>query len=172
MKTKLIALLLLTASSMVAQKAALTTPTDLAQLGIQNLQFSADVPAGKIFVIELKRENKEDQNYIRRLYIIPLKGQNNVKVDIPLLESQKFFNPSENNRIVIKTPFGTFHHQSAGLEGQLGGQKFTFRVNEWKNGKEITTNYAFDCFLIEKSEGPDAVKSIEHGSSFVTAEKY
>ncbi|HEY9248673.1 MAG TPA: hypothetical protein VIO38_06060 [Rariglobus sp.] len=67
MKTRLFALLFLAIHPLLAQRAQLTRLTDLSQLGIHTLQFTADVPPGKVFVIEMNPPPGKPPRYHRKV---------------------------------------------------------------------------------------------------------
>lgn len=139
-----------------AQGARLAPPADLSTVGIQNLQFTAKVPKDQVFVIELRIKKDDIPIYTGWLY----STQKSTKIDIPIFQSQIFFQPENENRIVIKTPFKAFQHRNAMIEGQLGGKDFTFSITEFSHSssKPAVYSYSFLSYLTSYSKA-----SIEEG---------
>ena len=165
--------LLFIAQALFAQDAKLGPVYDLTQLGIRNLVFSAPVDDTQAFVIEIDTKSEVRTEYLRRIYLRPLAGVKIASLEVPILETQQFFAPHENNRIIIRMPYGTVVHESAILEGQLGGSDFAFTIKEWRKdiGHEAATTYKFKLSVLPLSELPEKARNIQPGSSFITAEK-
>ena len=165
--------LLLCAQTLFGQVATLAPVSDLSKLGIRNLVFSAPVKDTEAFVIEIDTTSELRPEYLRRIYIRPAPGVALASLEVPILETQQFFAPHENNRVIIRMPYGTVHHESAGLEGRFGGSDFSFTVKEWKKdiGREIATTYRFKLAVSQVSDLPEAAKNVQAGSTFITAEK-
>lgn len=155
-------------SGLLAQEAKVTPTIDLAELGITNVQFTAEVEADRVFVIELRTEKNGNPDYTKLLY----STEKSPKIDMPILQTSKFFNVGENNRIVIKTPLQTFTHKHGMLEGNFGGKDFTFKVTEWdeKGGEDVFT-YSFRCYLLPISEAPKSVQRQGPGVRYLTYNK-
>ena len=96
-----------------------------------------------------------------------------MSLEVPILETQQFFAPHENNRVIIRMPYGTVFHESAGLEGQFGGSDFAFTVKEWRKDlrREVATTYHFKLSVLPLSEVPEPARNIDPGNTFITAEK-
>jgi hypothetical protein len=153
---------------LLAQEAKITPITNLGQLGITNIQFKADLENDQFFVIELRTEKNGTPDYTRWLY----STIKNSRIDMPILETHKFFAPNENNRIVIKTPMQIFTHKNGMLEGVFGGKEFTFKVTEQdgKGGEDIYT-YSFRCYLLPRSEAPENIQKQGPEIIYFTAQK-
>lgn len=169
----LIIALIFIAQGLFAQVAKLGPVSDLKNLGIRNLIFSALVKESEAFVVEIDTISEAPAQYLRKIYLRPLSGVKTASLEVPILETQQFFAPNENNRIIIRMPYGTVCHESAGLEGQLGGKEFSFTIKEWKKDihREVATTYKFNLSVLPLSGLPESARNIQPGSTFITAEK-
>ena len=164
---------LITTQMLSGQTASLAPVSDLRGLGITNLKFSAEVEDTEVFVIQIETTGSEGGDYLRKVYIRPQMGETIATMELPILETQKFFAPAENNKVILKMPYGTVVHEVGNLVGALGGQDFVFTVTgrEKATGKETSTTYNFNLSVEPISELTDDAKSIPVGSTFITATK-
>ena len=171
MKTLLKIIALILAGNLYAQEAQVAPLDDLSILGITNLQFTANVRKGKVFVMEMKVLKDDQKLYIYRTY----STQKKTKINMPIFDTLTFFQPQGNNQIIFKTPSTTFIHKNARLEGTFGGKEFSFRITEMnnQNGKIVSVvyTYEFKCFMQSLADSVPAVQKLPPGVIFLAAEK-